>query len=215
MTNFYHNWDPEEPGSRFTKRVEFVIGVGDYEYLYGDEMSGSYDEQRQAAYDRYAAETLIEIGAPVESVPIRPFDTDVGRGASADALGLVIDLLEAPGGIAATALLVRQIWNRLRKKGKHPTVSYGAAEQLCLADLHEQNPTLSLDTVRTILVAEATPPGPPSELGHTGHDLFTVIFQNADNSRSWAYLIHSDGKILHYSEGLPVPRYTLWWGGGE
>lgn len=205
-------WNLDDPGSRFTKRVEFAISVGDFAYLYDElplDNERTYHRQERDVCRRYAQQVLADLETPL---PIKSFPTGIGRGAEGEAVGLLVDLIQLPGGIFGTAIAVKKLWAYLRNKGEAPTVSLGAAEQLCLAHLHEQYPELLDGDVRTIIVAEAVPPGqPPSELGHTGDDLFTVILQDSDNSRSWAYMIHSNGKILHYSEGLPVPPYTLWW----
>ena len=132
-------------------------------------------------------------------------------GASAEGLGIVldiVDLLAAPGGLAATAVLVKQTFDCLTEWGQSPTISLGAAEQLCLHDLLRSNPAFTADSIRTLLVTEASRPGSPSEVDHTGLDLFTVIFADLDNSLSWLYLIDCRGTILHRSEGFSIPRVT-------
>lgn len=212
----WYNWDLDQPGSRFTGRIEFVIGVGDFGRL--EDILEDYEEldedgdldEWDVGYRWYSQEVLSGLTGSFPDFRFRAFDTSYGRGAEADALGIVLDWVARPGAIAATAVLVKKVFDYFQRKGHGSTLSLGAAEYYCLADLLQQNHTLNADNIRTVLATEASGPGPPSEVNHTSLDMFTVIFQDSDNTRSWVYLIHCGGKILHRSEGDPIPEETLW-----
>ena len=212
----WHDWDLDQPGSRFTGRIEFVIGVGDFGRL--DEAAEDHEElddgdgldEWEVGYRRYSQEILSELTESFPEVQFQAFDTSYGRGAEADALGLVLDWAARPGAVVATAVLVKRVYDHLRRKGFGSTMSLGAAKYYCLADLLQHDSTLDPNSIRTVLATEASHPGSPTELNHTSLDMFTIIFQDSENSRSWVYLIHCDGKILHRSEGEPIPEHTLW-----
>ena len=211
----WNGWDLDQPGSRFTHRIEFVIGVGDFGRLEemaedGEEVDHDGDlDEWDVGYRRYSREVLSELTGFVSDARFRAFDTSYCRGAEVDALGLTLDWVARPGALAATAVLVKRMFDHLRRKGYGLTMSLGAAEHYCLADLLLQDSTLDPGSIRTLLVTEASRPGPPTELNHTSLDMFTVIFQDSEDTRSWVYLIHCDGKILHRSEGDPIPEHTL------
>ena len=207
---WYDRWDAQSPGSRFTEKIEFVIGVGDFSSV----VEGEGQVEWEDGFAHLSKRVLADLSAEFPDLPVRVFDTSHGRGASGDALGIVLDILTAPDGLVGTTLLVKKAYDLLVANREGPTVSLGAAKHLCLADLLQHDTTLDPDKIRTLLVTEASPPGPPSELDHTGLDMFTVLFGDSENTRSWLYLIDCGGKILHRSEGEAIPEWTLWFMSG-
>ncbi|MYC85487.1 MAG: hypothetical protein F4X18_08225 [Acidimicrobiia bacterium] len=207
----YDPWDSHSPGSRFNHRVEFVIGVGDF----GSVVEGEEEVEWEVGYRHFSDRVTTDLTEAIPSLPVETFDTSFGRGAEADALGIAVDVLSAPGGIAATVLLVKKVYDQLVASNNAPTVSLGTAKYICLADLLQFDATLDPNNVRAVIVTEASPPGQPSETNHTGLDMFTVLFIDSENTRSWLYLIDCDGKILHRSEGSAIPEWILWYMGME
>jgi hypothetical protein len=44
--------------------------------------------------------------------------------------------------------------------------------------------------------------------------LFTLVFGNA--SHTWSYLLDAEGRLLSFSQGLPVPQSAaFYWGTGD
>lgn len=130
--------------------------------------------------------------------------TSAGRGAAWQAVALAVALASAPGGIHATWRVFSRIFNHLQSRGEHPSMSIGAIRHLCLADLLQSHPDLKDADVIDVVATEVAPPGPPGDLGHTGRDMFMVIFVKADNSCTWVYLVDGYGQVLHMGQGAPL-----------
>ena len=188
-TEWIPDWDDDGHGSRYTDRVEFVLSVGD---------------PGEAEIRRMQDELVSSVAVEVPEVGVETARASSGRGASSGAIALIVSLAGAPGAAYATWQVFARVFNFLRSRGGHPTMSIGAIRHLCLADLFQSHPDLRDLDVLEVVTTEVSPPGPPSDLDHAGRDMFMAIFVKRDNSCTWIYLVDSYGKILHTGQGEPL-----------
>lgn len=201
-----HATDSLRQGSRLTQRIEFVMPCGELE------------EQVQARYESLRI-TAGEIGDSIPNVHLELFKTIHGRGASGEAIGLIVGLLGAPGGLYATVQVVKRVFQKLRKRGENPCLSLGAATHLCIADFLAKNRSLRTRDIYVLLATEAASGEYTRGVDnldrhiHAGDELFLVLLACRRNVRSWLYLVDSHGGIIHYSVGRPVPPGVLFYRG--
>lgn len=193
-------------GSRLTRRIEFIMTCGEL------------DEDFKEHYESLSA-TTEEITNSVPGATVELFETSHGRGASGAAIGLIVSLIGAPGGLYATVQVVRRIFQRLRKNGEHPCLSLGAATHLCIADVFAKNRSLRPEEIYVLLAIESGSAEYPYEGMaldqhiYAGDELFLVVIADTRNTRSWLYLVDTHGGILHYSIGKPLPAGVLFYRG--
>jgi hypothetical protein len=143
--------------------------------------------------------------------------TGVGWGGDSAALTVVLDSLAAIGSYGGGAVLswhavkgsVNALLTALRKiagRSAQVHLSLGAMTYLCLGDLHDLIGE-DFDGVRLVHAGELNP-AQGSTLGYSGAgELYSVLFVN--RTKSWLYLVDSDGHLLHRSEGHP-PKFGMY-----
>ncbi|MFT7475362.1 MAG: hypothetical protein ACI81L_002300 [Verrucomicrobiales bacterium] len=177
----------EEPGSRFTDRVEFVVGI------FGDEEAVP------------STRALID-GSPFS---LSSFETSEGRGAEGLAVGAALNLLMDGGAIYGGGQAAYMAWRWLREKfGEKVMLSHGAARKLIEFDILRKNPELTESDLVLIFFAETS--DSVSELNHTGLDMFSAVLCTRTNTQSWSYLVSSMGKVLHDGAAGPLPKSNLY-----
>lgn len=208
-------------GSPYSAAIEFAWPLPQEDWAeWLPDIRVTNAEDVRLAHTQRLGSALLELVKPTieegETAEIRPIG--FGRGFSVEGIVLIVvgafNVIANLDGVISFCLRVRDWYRKLNgaelssgRRLQLPTISLGAAVALAGADLSER-----VGDVNGIRVVSAVV-HPGAEIDHSGSDLFTVVFGNAE--RSWIYLVDAEGRVLLFAEGLPLPSWgPVYWGAG-
>jgi hypothetical protein len=207
---FSDGWDPEAPGSRFTRRPAIAItsrrgGRSVYEAEHTD--TGDAHE--------VVSETIDEEFLYDDPVLTKPRILNGSQGRGAEAWVPVIEWLADAAGQGAVGLGVslallqigqrlRELLSRLRAAGASVLVSRGVAEALAVdyvvrRGLESEGAVDVASVVEAAFIGGGTPP----ELNYVGADPWIVSLVNADRTRRYIVGLAPNGQV-HGVITLPI-----------
>jgi len=202
MAQFPEGWDPERPGSRFTRRPALAVASRRGGKSVYDPGSDTGDAQR------VIAETIDEEFLRGDEGLGEARVVDGGRGRGAEGWVPVIEWVanavgaELVGAAASYAMLragkrLRELLRRLGDANVDLLVSRGAAEVLAVEHVvragMEAEGALDVEAVtEPSFMAGDTPP----EMNYVGADPWLVSLLNADHTRRYVVGVQPDGSVV-------------------
>ena len=201
MAQFPEGWDPEAPGSRFTRRPALAIASRPGGKSVYDPGSDTGDAQR------VVAETIGDEFLRGDEALGEARILDGGRGRGAEGWVPVIEWMNALGeglvGASASYVMLRggrrlaELLSRLGEANVDLLVSRGAAEVLAVehvvrAKMEKEG---ALD-VESVVEASLMGGGTPPEMNYVGADPWLVSLLNADRTRRYVVGVQPDGSVV-------------------
>ena len=199
MPNLPHDWDPNQPGSRFTTRVALAI-LSRPEGAPRHTTDSDVGPTREVMTDALGGSLVVgELGAG------RAVDSSYGRGAAgwipvvewaAEALITGVIGNAAWDALKKTASEVRELTERLRERRVGFLVSRGTAALLAIGHVLRSGDESDVLDIEAVEEPSALSGEQAHELNYVGIEPWLVSLLNADRSARYLIAVSPDGAIL-------------------